>query len=188
MEKITNMLDHLTKKVACQGEALETKTEEVAWLQEKVNLLEGQLEHQGRLIQEGLFKDSPYLMVCAHRDFWYEADSTVTYEYITLDVSNSDQPGGGDGTMDITTGVFTAITGGYYMITYGGRARVRIGHPMGQEAHMYIFRNGGELMQESIWQSEINLQDIHIETGVEYIDDQGSRTVVGHCLFYFRTF
>ena len=55
MEKITNMLDHLTKKVACQGEALETKTEEVAWLQEKVNLLEGQLEHQGRLIQEGLF-------------------------------------------------------------------------------------------------------------------------------------
>ena len=36
MIKITNMLDHLTKKVACQGEALETKTEEVAWLQEKV--------------------------------------------------------------------------------------------------------------------------------------------------------
>ena len=63
-----------------QGEALETKTEEVAWLQEKVNLLEGQLQHQGRLIQ-----DPPYLMVCAHRDFWYEADSTVTYEYITLD-------------------------------------------------------------------------------------------------------
>ena len=82
--------------------------------------------------------------------------------------------------MDITTGVFTAITGGYYMITYGGRARVRIGHPMGQEAHMYIFRNGGEVIQESIWQSEINLQDIHIETGVDYIDDQGSRTVVGH--------
>ena len=98
-----------------QGEALETKTEEVAWLQEKVNLLERQLEHQGRLIQEGLFKDSPYLMVCAHRDFWYEADSTVTYEYIMLDVSNSDQPGGGDGTMDLTTGVFAAITGGYYL-------------------------------------------------------------------------
>ena len=97
MEKITNMLDHLTKKVACQGEALETKMEEVAWLQEKVNLLEGQLEHQGRLIQEGLFKDSPYLMVCAYRDFWYEADSTVTYEYITLDVTNSDQPVGGGG-------------------------------------------------------------------------------------------
>ena len=71
------------------------------------------------------------------------------------------------------------------MITYGGRARVRIGHPMGQEAHMYIFRNGGELIQESIWQSEINLQDIHIETGVDYIDDQGSRTVVGPCLFFF---
>ena len=30
MTKITSMLDHLTKKVACQGEALEAKTEEVA--------------------------------------------------------------------------------------------------------------------------------------------------------------
>ena len=30
MKKITSMLDHLTKKVACQGEALEAKTEEVA--------------------------------------------------------------------------------------------------------------------------------------------------------------
>ena len=34
---------------------------------------------------------------------------------------------GGDGSMDIKTGVFTAITKGYYVVTFSASARVRPG-------------------------------------------------------------
>ena len=34
---------------------------------------------------------------------------------------------GGDGSMNIKTGVFTAITNGYYVVTFSASARVRSG-------------------------------------------------------------
>ena len=90
--------------------------------------------------------------------------------------------------MDIKTGVFTVITSGYYIITYrwftkfviivfvikpsqmySASARVR----PGEATDMYINRNG-ELIEESRW-----LTMMASDGSAAYIDDQGSRTVVG---------
>ena len=90
--------------------------------------------------------------------------------------------------MDIKTGVFTVITSGYYVITYrwftkfviivfvikpspmySASARVR----PGESTDMYINRNG-ELIEESRW-----LTMMASDGDAAYIDDQGSRTVVG---------
>ena len=65
-------------------------------------------------VEQGL-RDLPYEMVCAYRISLFEANSIVTYDQITVEASNSNQPGG---SMNIETGVFTAITSGYYIITY----------------------------------------------------------------------
>merc|ERR1711990_1148247 len=115
-------------------------------------------------------KELPYLMVCAFQNDWRSPDSVVPYDRITTEYNNANQPGGGDGSMDIKTGVFTVITSGYYVITYSASARVR----PGEATDMYINRNG-ELIEESRW-----LTMMASDGSAAYIDDQGSRTVFLH--------
>merc|ERR1712198_261928 len=61
---------------------------------------------------EQRLRDLPFEMVCAFQDYLSSGhdDSTVTYDRITVEFNNSNRPGGGDGTMNIETGVFTTIT------------------------------------------------------------------------------
>ena len=77
--------------------------------------------------------------------------------------------------MDIKTGVFTALTSGFYIITYSASARVR----PGESTDMNIYRNG-ESVEESRW-----LTMMASDGAASYIDDQGSRTVVGSIIQNF---
>ena len=76
--------------------------------------------------------------------------------------------GGADGTMNIETGIFTAITSGYYTITFSARADV---FP-DEYSFMYIFHNGAKVT-ESQWETFLG------GASFSYMADQGSRTVVG---------
>ena len=51
------------------------------------------------------------VMVCSYRLSWTET-GTISYSKILTQFDNCDQPGGGCSSMDISTGVFTAITPG----------------------------------------------------------------------------
>ena len=114
-------------------------------------------------VEQGL-RDLPYEMVCAYRSSLFEANSIVTYDQITVEASNSNQPGG---SMNIETGVFTAVTSGYYIITYSGFVLV-LG---GEWTVMYLFHNGAQVL-------ESRSETFNIEESGDAIRDQGSRTVV----------
>merc|ERR1712059_102681 len=62
-------------------------------------------------------KEMPYVLVCAYRESWPHAGATITYDYLIADFNNKDKPGGGNGHMNIQSGVFTAVTHGYYTVT-----------------------------------------------------------------------
>ena len=51
------------------------------------------------------------VMVCSYRLSWTDT-GTISYSKILTQFDNCDQPGGGCSSMDISTGVFTAITPG----------------------------------------------------------------------------
>ena len=118
-------------------------------------------------VEEGL-KDLPYEMVCAYRGAWSEANSIVTYDQITVEFNNSDQPGGGDGSMNIETGVFTTVTSGYYIITFSGSVGV---HPKEYTA-MWLNHNGVSVVESRF------VTSMYIGDGDSINEVQGSRTVV----------
>ena len=70
--------------------------------------------------------------------------------------------------MNIETGVFTASTSGYYIITFSTIAIVS----SGGEIIMWLYHNG-VTVEESEFQTRMEVGD-----GGNYIYDQGSRTAV----------
>ena len=102
------------------------------------------------------------------------SDQTKSVDRMTM-INNAYHSAGGDGSMDIKTGVFTALTSGFYIITYSASARVR----PGESTDMNIHRNG-ESVEESRW-----LTMMASDGAASYIDDQGSRTVVGSIIQNF---
>ena len=85
-----------------------------------------------------------------------------------MEFNNSDRPGGADGTMNIETGVFTASTSGYYIITF---STIAIVSP-GGEIIMWLYHNGA-IVEESMFQTRMEVGD-----SGNFIYDQGSRTAV----------
>merc|ERR1719187_1784462 len=63
----------------------------------------------------------PYVMTCAYQDSWGTSSATITYDSLISDYKNSDDVNGGDGIMNIDTGVYTVIKpAGHYTITFSG--------------------------------------------------------------------
>ena len=58
-------------------------------------------------------RDLPFLLTCSYRQHWVTPSTTITFDRLTAEHDNSDRPGGGDGSMDISTGRFTALTAGH---------------------------------------------------------------------------
>merc|ERR1712133_284854 len=74
--------------------------------------------------------------------------------------------------MNIQTGIFTAFTSGYYIITYSAVADIHV-----QEiTSMYLYHNGMQV-EESFFTSNMG-----VGGSGNYIFDQGSKTVILHLL------
>merc|ERR1712037_249542 len=118
-------------------------------------------------VEQGL-RDLPFEMVCAYKHRWNTL-GVVNYDRISEEFNNSDRPGGADGSMNIETGVFTTVTSGYYIITFGGIAEV------GSKDYlwMWLYHNGIQLEESKF--------DMHLGTS-GWIAGQGSRTVILHLL------
>jgi len=122
-------------------------------------------------VEKGL-RDLPFEMVCAYQEEWKAENSIVPYDRLTLDFNNSDRPGGADGSMNIETGVFTTVTSGYYIVTFGGTVYVH----SGEFTVMYLYHNGVQL-EESKTKTQMATGN-----GDNYIGDQASKTVILHLL------
>jgi len=122
-------------------------------------------------VEQGL-RDLPFEMVCAYKGEWSAANGAISYDRTTVEFNDSDRPGGADGSMNIETGVFTAVSSGYYIVTYSGKVRV---HP-GEYTYMYLYHNEVQV-QESIFVTYGDVGD-----SGSYIRDNGSRTMILHLL------
>merc|ERR1711971_290337 len=120
-------------------------------------------------VEQGL-RELPYEMVCADARISSEANSVITYDRITVEFNNSNQPGGADGTMNIETGVFTTVTSGYYIITYSCSIKVQ----PGEETEVYVWHNG-RLVGESRSVTVMLVGD-----SGDFITEQASKTVTLH--------
>ena len=68
-------------------------------------------------LEEQLTKEAAFLMTCATRNSMPpERNTTITFDFLTADFNNADMVGGADGQLDISTGIFTCLTGGIYEV------------------------------------------------------------------------
>ena len=78
--------------------------------------------------------------------------------------------------MNIETGVFTTVTSGFYIVTYSAYVRVQAG----ESTHMYLYQNGLQLEESRF------LSVLRVGSGSDYIEDQGSRTVVRMLIIFIN--
>ena len=93
--------------------------------------------------------EQPVLLICAFVESWSKALATVSFDRLTTDHSNADQPGGADGVLDITSGTFTCLTAGHYTVTYSGQADLA----PGQRTDLFLSLNGATAGAEGLWSS-----------------------------------
>ena len=179
MSGIDKKVEELLQRMERMENELETKNVEVENLETKLKM-ECKAEVRKEVdkvlptaVEQGL-RDLPFEMVCAFKDHWYEANSVVSYNRTTAEFNNSDRPGGADGTMNIETGVFTAVTSGYYIITFSGSVEV---HP-GEYTTMWLHYNGVRV-EESTFETYPQMGG-----SGDYIIVQGSRTVVSTLIVF----
>ena len=166
------------KFVKVEQEAAATKSElesmkvEAAAMMSKIEILEmeaaatkSSMSSLPSTISQ-VVRDLPVLTTCAFRDYWPTPSSTITYERLITDYNNSDRPGGADGILDISTGVFHCLCPGHYTVTYSGKAYLE----SGERTVISIYMNNADLGYEGKWDSSA--------TGTGLTRDQGSRTIV----------
>ena len=111
-------------------------------------------------------RDLPVLTTCGYRGHWTTPSSTITYDRLISDYNNADRPGGADGVLDISTGVFYCACPGHYTVTYSGEARL----DTGEYAVVSVYKNYADMGDGGRWTSYYG--------GPGLAWDQGSRTLV----------
>ena len=141
------MREEMQEKVDVIREAMEEKDNKVKKQLDVLEARNTELTSKLREVEQKSLRDLPYVLTCAFQSSWYTPGATITYERLTVDYNNSDKPGGGDGRMDISTGLFTALTPGHYTVTYSGFAEVG----PGEGVYFQLRKNGVDVGSE--WDS-----------------------------------
>merc|ERR1711936_606521 len=92
-------------------------------------------------------RDLPIILISAYRGNAIISPQTVTFDSFLANYNNGDSPGGGDGKLDLDSGVFTCLTPGYYTVSYS--AYGLIGPDYG-DIDMFLYKNGIQI-PESGW-------------------------------------
>ena len=111
---------------------LGTTNEELAVTKAKTDKLEREVV---------ILRSSPFLHTCgSHYDYLVTSHQTIPYTSLLYSSTNTE--GGG---LDITTGVFTAPTGGSYSVSWDLVA----GLDHGQYVYMYLQKNGENILESA---------------------------------------
>ena len=70
--------------------------------------LEAKIKENLPAATAGSVRNVPYEMVCGYKYGFSTASTTIPYDKITSEFNNAARPGGGDGQLDIESGVFTS--------------------------------------------------------------------------------
>ena len=117
---------------------------------------------------EKAMRDLPYVMLCVFQETWdTSGGTTVTYDTFLSNYNNHERPGGGDGLMNLETGIFTCMTAGHYTVSTSGFAELNAGELI----DMWLFLNN-QRVAESDWYQRAPT----FSSG--YKREMGSRTVV----------
>ena len=115
-------------------------------------------------------RDLPIILISAWKgNSPITSPQTVTFESFLANYNNGGRPGGGDGVLDLDSGVFTCFTPGYYQVSLSAHGKAGPGYATNQV--MYLYKNGMQL-PESYW---------HLYAGSSLNDNisvVGSRIVV----------
>merc|ERR1712038_946869 len=82
-------------------------------------------------------RDLPIILISAWRLSSIISPQTVTFESFLANYNNGDTPGGGDGKLDLDSGVFTCLTPGYYTVSFSVQGLV--GPSYGEIVDMYLY-------------------------------------------------
>jgi len=88
-------------------------------------------------------RDLPIVIISAWTAEELRNPKTVTFESFLANFNNANRPGGGDGVLNLDSGIFTCFTPGYYTVSfsaYGSR-----GPNFGDKAKLYLYKNDIEL-------------------------------------------
>merc|ERR1711936_1529795 len=116
-------------------------------------------------------RDLPIILISAWRDSPIRSPQTVTFDSFLANYNNGDRPGGGDGKLDLDSGVFTCMTPGYYTVSYSAYGYVG---PNYDNIDMFLYKNGLDI-SESLWHFWANSDALNNNAGVV-----GSRIVIIH--------
>merc|ERR1711990_548639 len=93
-------------------------------------------------------RDLPIVIISAWRAGTIISPQTVTFESFLANYNNGNRPGGGDGELDLDSGVFTCFTPGYYQVSFSAEGIVG---PDRRFADMSLYKNGFTRLRESLW-------------------------------------
>merc|ERR1712192_1515 len=116
-------------------------------------------------------RDLPIVFICAWQSGAIISPKTVTFESFLANYNNGDRPGGGDGVLDLNSGVFTCITPGYYTVSYSLYGAVGASNG---GISLYLYKNGLKL-PESHWSFFLDSGALNDDVG-----SVGSRIVILH--------
>ena len=117
-------------------------------------------------------RDLPIVIISAWQEGPLKSPQTVTFESFLANFNNAARPGGGDGVLDLDSGVFTCFTPGYYHVSFSAHSDVGVG--LASSQFLYLYKNGIQL-PESYW----NLYGPSLS---DTVGATGSRIVVSNFL------
>merc|ERR550517_1511826 len=84
-------------------------------------------------------RDLPIVLISAWQDGVLTTPQTVTFDSFLANYNNAARPGGGDGELDLDSGVFTCFTPGYYTVSFSAYGIVG---PTGHDnIELYLYKN-----------------------------------------------
>ena len=88
-------------------------------------------------------RDLPIVLISAWQSKLITSPQTVTFESFLANYNNGNRPGGGDGELDLDSGIFTCFTPGYYQVSFSAFSAV--GPNYTDYQYLYLYKNGTEL-------------------------------------------
>ena len=116
-EQCSSLVQELRQEVSdLRAQLTEDRRREVE-VAARLEVLEARLDREGERrtaleAQVEAREEVPSVLMCAYQDIWSDEMSTVTYDSFLANFNNADKPGGGDGQLDLATGIFTCLTTG----------------------------------------------------------------------------
>merc|ERR1711936_1001940 len=112
--KIKEAKDELKKKEKrSEGSTFKPRTEVVESLRKEIAS-----NFSNNALMNPSVRDLPIVLISAWQPNILESPQTVTFESFLANFNNAGRPGGGDGVLDLDSGIFTCFTPGFYTVSY----------------------------------------------------------------------